>query len=120
MGDLSGFEREQIVVAHLAEASVIRTVPLLDVSRATISKVMSTYTNHGKTTSGKRNSERKSALTERDHHVLRWIISKNQRTSAAQVTAELNIHLGDPVSTEMSDVSFTDQTSTAGLQMLNL
>jgi hypothetical protein len=38
-------------------------------------------------------------LTERDRHTSR-IVLKNHRTTAAQVTAELNIHLEDPVSTK--------------------
>jgi transposase len=66
MGDLSDFERRQIFGAHLAGASVTKTATLLGVSRVTVSKVMSAYTNHGKTTSMKRNSWRKSTLTERD------------------------------------------------------
>jgi transposase len=48
----------------------------LSVSRATVSEVMSTYTNHGKTTSAKRNSGRKSTLTERDRRTLRRTVSK--------------------------------------------
>jgi hypothetical protein len=60
---------------------------------------MSACTNHEKI-SAKRNSGRKSTLTERKSRTLRRIISKNQRTPAAQVTAELNIHLEDPVSTK--------------------
>jgi hypothetical protein len=47
-------------------------------------------------------------------------VLKNHRTTAAQVTAELNIHLEDPVSTKLSDMSFTNPTSTVGLQLLNL
>jgi hypothetical protein len=58
MGDLSNFERGQIVCTRLAEESVIKTATLLRVSRATVSKVMSAYTNHGKRTSAKRNSGR--------------------------------------------------------------
>jgi hypothetical protein len=38
--------------------------------------------------------------SDRDCHTLRTIVSKNHRTTAAQVTAELNIHLEDPVFTE--------------------
>jgi hypothetical protein len=60
MGDLSDNERGQFVGARLAGASVIITATLLGVSGATVSKVMSAYTDHGKTTSVKRNSGRKS------------------------------------------------------------
>jgi hypothetical protein len=59
------FERGQIVGAHLAGASVTKTVTLLDILRATISKVMPAYSDNGKTTSVKRNSGRKSILTQR-------------------------------------------------------
>jgi transposase len=65
MEDLSDFEKEQIVGAHLTGASVIKTATFFVVSRATVSKVMSEYTNNGKTSSAKRNSGRKSTLTER-------------------------------------------------------
>jgi transposase len=74
MGDLSDFEREQIVVARLAGASVTRTAMLLRTSRATVFKVMSAYTNQGKTTSAKRNSGRKSTLIEIDRRILRSIV----------------------------------------------
>jgi transposase len=66
MGDLSDFERGQFIGAHLAGASEIKTAILFGVSTATVSKVMSAYTNHGKTTSAKRNSGRKSTLIERE------------------------------------------------------
>jgi Mn-dependent DtxR family transcriptional regulator len=78
MGDLSDFERGQIVGAHLDGASVTKTTTLLDVSRATVSKVMLAHMNHQKT-SAKRNSEQKSTLTERGHRTLRRIVSKNHR-----------------------------------------
>jgi hypothetical protein len=90
MGDLSDFEKGQIVGERLAGAFVIKSATLLGVPTATVSKVMSAYTNHGKTTSAKRNSVQKSTLTERDRRILRRIVSKNHRTTAAQMTGQQN------------------------------
>jgi biotin operon repressor len=61
MGDLSKFERGQIVGAHLAGASVTKTTKhvLLGISRTTVSKIISAYKNSGTTTSSKRNSGKK-------------------------------------------------------------
>jgi predicted transcriptional regulator len=84
MEDLSDFERGKIVGARVVGASVTKTATLLGVSRATVSKIMPACTNHGKT-SAKRNSWLKSALTERDRHALRRIVSKNHETTEAQV-----------------------------------
>jgi hypothetical protein len=52
----SPFESGQIVATLLAGASATKTATLLSLSRATVYKVMSVYTNHGKTTNAKRNS----------------------------------------------------------------
>jgi hypothetical protein len=54
-GDLSDFERGQIVSACLVGTSVTKTATLLVMLRETVCEVMSAYTNHGKT-SVKRNS----------------------------------------------------------------
>jgi hypothetical protein len=57
--------------------------------------------------------------TERKYRrILRRTVTKNQASTAAQVTAELNIRL--QFSQKVSDVSFTNPTFTAGLQFLNL
>jgi transposase len=79
------FERGEIIGVHLAGASVTKPATLLGVLRVTVSKVVSAYMYHGNT-SAKRNSGQKSTLTERDHCALRRIVSKNHRTTAAQVT----------------------------------
>jgi transposase len=89
-----------MVGVRLVGASVTKIVILLGVPRATISKIMLAYANHGKTTSAKRNSGRKSTLTEKDRRTLRRIFRRNHTTTAAQVTAELNIHLEVSVSTK--------------------
>jgi hypothetical protein len=51
MGDLSDFERGQIVGARLAGASVTKTATLLGVLRVAFPKVITAYMNHWKTTS---------------------------------------------------------------------
>jgi len=78
MGDFSDFQRGQIVVARLAVASVTKMATLLGVSIAAVSKVM-TYTNHGRTSSARRNSGRKPKLSERDHRTLNRTVSVNYR-----------------------------------------
>ena len=100
MGGLSHFQRGQIVGVHLAAPSIIKTATLLGVSRAAVSKVMTAYTNHGKTSSAKNNNGQKPKLSDRNHHTLKRIMSKNHRTTAAKMTAQLNIYLEDSVSTE--------------------
>jgi len=49
MGDFTDFQRGQIVGARLAGASVTKNTTLLGVSRTAVSKIMMTYTNHGRT-----------------------------------------------------------------------
>jgi hypothetical protein len=54
-GALSEFERGQIFGVRLAGASVMKPATLIGVPRATVSMVMSAYTNHRKTIPAKRN-----------------------------------------------------------------
>jgi transposase len=78
MGDFFDFEREQMASTCLAGGSMMKTATLLGVSRARVPKIMSAYTNHGKTTSAKRSIGRSSTLTERyrRRNTLRSIVSK--------------------------------------------
>jgi predicted transcriptional regulator len=55
---------------------------LLGISKAAVSKVVMAYSNHGKSCTLKR------------------LVSKNHGTTAVNLTAELIIHLEDPVSTK--------------------
>jgi hypothetical protein len=48
MVDLSNFDRGQMVGVRLAGAPITKTATLLGILRATISKVMLAYTNHGR------------------------------------------------------------------------
>jgi len=66
----------------------------------TVSKVITAYTNRGKTPSAKRNNGQKPILSERDLHTLKRTVSKSHRTTAAKGAAELIIHREDPVSTK--------------------
>jgi hypothetical protein len=99
-GDLFDFEKGQIVGVHLAGVYVIKAPTLLGVSKATVSKVMPAYMNHGKTTSVKRTSGWKLTLPERDRRTMIKIVLKNHTIIAAQVTAELNNRLEESVSTK--------------------
>jgi len=119
MGDLPDFQRGQIVGACLAGASVTTMTTLLGLSRAAVSKVMTTYTRHGRSSSAKRNSGQKPKLSERDRrHTLKRIVSINHRSTTAKVTAELNIHLEGRFHKKQSDESFTNPTSMVELQLL--
>jgi transposase len=71
MGNLSDFQRGQIVGAHFDGAYVTKTATLLGVSREAVSKVTMAYTNHGKTSSAKSNSGQKPKLSESDCHTLK-------------------------------------------------
>jgi len=70
MGDLSDFQKGRIVSACLAGTSVNKMSTLLGVSKAGVSKAITAYTNHRKTSSAKRNSDHKPKLNERDCHTL--------------------------------------------------
>jgi len=93
---------------------------LLGVSNAAFSKVMTVYTNHGKTSSAKRNSGQKLKLSERILCILKRIVTKDHRTTAANMRVELFVHLEDPVSTQAVDESFTNLTLMVDLQLLDI
>ena len=82
MGDLSGFQRGQIVGARMASVTVTETAQMLSISRGTVSKVMSAFEKEGKTSSAKQNSGRKRKLSERDLRALNRIVRVDPKTTA--------------------------------------
>lgn len=98
MSDLTEFERCQIVAARLSGASVTKTAQLFNVARGTVSRVMTVYIKQGRTASAKKNSGRKSKLSEKDRQLLLHMVDEHPEYTASKITTELNRHLTHTVS----------------------
>ncbi|KAL7884043.1 hypothetical protein AOLI_G00068130 [Acnodon oligacanthus] len=105
MKQLTEFERGLIVGARMAGASVTRTAELLNVSRGTVSKVLTAFAKYGQTASAKRNCGRKAKLSDSERRALIRIVAEKHRNQTARktttfdITTELNQNRCDPVST---------------------
>ena len=78
MRDLTEFEKWQIVEARMTGPSVTKTTELLGFSRATMSRTMTEFKKHRKTSSNRSNSGLTSKLSDRDRRALRRIVRRNQ------------------------------------------
>jgi hypothetical protein len=94
-GKLVRFSKKTVCLCAFSFSICNQTATSFGVSRATVPKVVTTYTNDEKTSSAERISGLKPKLSEMDHCTLKRTASKNHRTTAAKVTAELNIYLED-------------------------
>jgi len=94
------FQRGQILGARLAGATVTVTSKLLNVLRGTVSTIMTAYAKYGKTSSAKKNSGRNPKLTDRDRRTLKRIVTRQHKTTATKVTADLNTHLSNIILTK--------------------
>ena len=65
LSDLTEFEKRQIVEALIAGSFVVRTADLHGFSRSTISRTMTEFKKHGKTSSNRSNSGQTFKLTIR-------------------------------------------------------
>ena len=77
--NLSNVKRNMITGARLAGAFRSRTANLMDVSKTTVSRVMTTYTNLSKVSSTKHNSGWK--LTDHDWWMLKRIVTQNCKST---------------------------------------
>uniref|UniRef100_A0A673KEU5 Uncharacterized protein n=1 Tax=Sinocyclocheilus rhinocerous TaxID=307959 RepID=A0A673KEU5_9TELE len=84
-------DRRQIMEAHLAGAFVISAAQFSSVLRTTVFTIMIACTEHGKTSLMKNNSGQKMKVNNRDFQTLRWIVSKQHRTTARELH-KANIH----------------------------
>ncbi|GFX16035.1 hypothetical protein TNCV_4702941 [Trichonephila clavipes] len=83
-------------LSYFQGANVTEISQLSGLSRGTLSKVMTAYTQRGKTSSAKQNRGRKEKLSKR--RVLKRIIMSKKRTTVVRVTAKLIKHLYSLVS----------------------
>ena len=76
---------------------------------------MTTFEKGRKTSSRKENSGRKQELYDRDYQTLMQIFRKDHKNTDLKITAALNDHLKNPVSSktlrrELNKVSFHEKT----------
>jgi hypothetical protein len=121
MGDLSDYERRQIVDVLLAGASVTKSATLIGVSRATVFLgYVSIHESWEDNISEKERWVKINIDRKRSSCIEDGFEKSYNYCSTGNRTAELNMHLEDPVSTKSVQRERHNPTSTVGLQLLNL
>ncbi|GFX78134.1 HTH_Tnp_Tc3_2 domain-containing protein [Trichonephila clavipes] len=93
MSDIFDVKRGIIIGVLLVGASLSRTANLAGVSKTTVLKVMTAYTNLVKMSSAKHNSRLNSKLKNRDRRVLKSLVTRKHKSALPQTTSEMNTHL---------------------------
>ena len=93
MGDLSDIQRDQILGARIAGATVAETVLLLEISWGIVSKVMPTYERDNENIPAMHIYGRSSSLSLMDRRTLNRVLRIDHKTTAGKIRAELNEHL---------------------------
>jgi hypothetical protein len=110
--------------ALLAGASAIKTATLLGVSRATVPSLCrrTRFMGRKHQRRGTVCKRQKSTLTKRESRTFQKDCFEESQNycSAGYGAAELNIHLEALFLQKLSNLSYTNPTSTVGLQLRNL
>ncbi|GFV44379.1 hypothetical protein TNCV_999031 [Trichonephila clavipes] len=95
MYDISNVKRDMIIGPRLAKASVSGTANLVGASRAILLRVITAYTNLGKVSSVKHNSELMLKLKDRNRR-MKKIFAGKRKTTLPQITSKMNSHFQNP------------------------
>lgn len=83
---LTKFQRGKIIGSHLLSVSVTKVAHVIQLSRATVSKVKNSYSASGKTSFDTHQGGIKLKLYDRRIRAMHGNMTKNKKTVAAKIT----------------------------------